>query len=66
MGGVAGSGRGQVDVGQRARTRNENGVKGAGLGAPGDGDVVTGGFAEAVQLFGPCGNGVLGTRVVQR
>jgi hypothetical protein len=70
-----GPGGGQVEVGQRwgvlgggVGGGDEDGVEGAGLGAPSDGDVVPGGVAEAVQLFGGggfsgCGDG-LGERVV--
>ena len=52
--------RRQVDVGQRGvgRSSDEDGIEGAGLGAPGDGDAVSGDFAEAVQLLGGGGVGV--------
>ena len=36
---------------------DEDGIEGAGLGTPGDGDLVSGGFAEAVQLLGGGGVG---------
>ena len=58
---LLGPGGGQVKVGQRGLLGvgggDEDGVEGAALGAPGDGDVVSGGFAEAVQLFGGRGSG---------
>ncbi|VBA34166.1 hypothetical protein LAUMK35_05669 [Mycobacterium pseudokansasii] len=61
-----GPGGGQVEVGQWAGVGDEDGIEGAGLVAPGDGDVVSGGFAEAVQVFGDGGvGGVLGERVCQ-
>ena len=62
-GALVGPGGGQVEVGQRWGVLavgfggDEDGIEGAGLGAPGDGDVVSGGFAEAVQLFGGGGVG---------
>ena len=51
---------GQVEVGQRCGLLrvDEDGIQGAGLGAPGDGDLISGGFAEAMQLFG--GGGLRG------
>ena len=57
-----GAGRGRSRGGRRARSvgrGNEDGIEGAGPGAPGDGDVVSGGFAKAVQLFGDGGVGCL-------
>ena len=48
-------------VGLLAGGSDEDGIEGAWLGAPRDGDVVSGGFAEAVQLFGS--HGVGGLRV---
>ena len=60
---MGGPGGRQIQVGQRRGVLavgvgggEEDGIEGAGLGAPGDRDVVSGGFAEAVQLFG--GGGV--------
>ena len=39
---------------------DENRIQGARLGAPGDRDVVSGGFAEAVQFLGDGGVGSRG------
>src|ERR1700739_1332404 len=39
---------------------DEDGIQGAGSGAPGDRDVVSGRFAEAVQFFGDNGIGGVG------
>ena len=52
---------GQVNVGQGARVGGggEDGVECAALGAPGHGNVVSGGFAQAVQLVGGRGPGGL-------
>ena len=59
---LVGPGGGQVDAGQRRGVPTvgsgggeENRIQGAGLGTPGDADVVSGGFAELVQLFGDHG-----------
>ena len=73
---VVGPGGGQVEAGQRwgllgagVGGGEEDGIQGARLGAPGDRDVVSGGLAEPVQLFGGGGVGGgagIGERVGQR
>ena len=64
---LVGPGGGQVEVGQRRGVLaagvgggDEDRIQGARLGAPGDRDVVSGGFAEAVQFFGDGGVGSRG------
>ncbi|GAB4987244.1 hypothetical protein MAHJHV58_10180 [Mycobacterium avium subsp. hominissuis] len=61
-GALSGPGGRQVEIGQRlgglVAVLHENRAESAGLGAPGDGDAVTGGLTDAMQFLGDGGCGV--------